>query len=131
MMGDSKGPLALSILIISVGVGWLLTVQGYGPGIDWVWIVGLGVIGVLTFILSGGLDKASVVIGPFFLISSILSLLRQTGRLSFDTEIPVLVIVVGVLLMVAQTRYVPLPRWIDRNPTDGEKPAPVDGPDSL
>ncbi len=130
-MGQSKGPLALSILIIAVGTGWLLTVQGYGPGIDWVWIVGLGVIGVLTFILSGGLDKASAVIGPFFLISSILSLLRQTGRLSFDTEIPVLVIVIGVLLLVAQSRYIPVPRWIDRHSTEGQKPPPVDGPDTV
>lgn len=131
MSGQSKGPLALSILIIAVGVGWLLTVQGYGPGIDWLWIVSLGVVGVLTFILSGGLDKASVVIGPFFLIASILSLLRQTGRLRFDTEIPILVIVLGVLLLIAQSRYILVPRWIDRNPPSDEKPAPVQDPEAV
>jgi len=106
-----KGPLVLSILIITIGVGWLLTVQGVGPGINWVWTLGLAVIGLLTFVLSGGLDKASIVIGPFFLVSSMLSVLRQTGRLETDLEVPLLVIVVGVLLFVAQLRIVPAPKW--------------------
>ncbi len=108
----SKGPFVLSILIITVGVGWLLSARGIGPGIDWVWTLGLGVVGFLTFILSGGVDKVSIVLGPFFLVSSVLSILRQTNRLKLDTEMPVLVILVGVLLMIAQTRLVPHPSWI-------------------
>lgn len=107
----SQGPFVLSILIITVGVGWLLSAQGIGRGIDWVWTLGLGVVGFLTFVLSGGCDKFSAVLGPFFLVSSLLSVLRQTGQLDINTEMPILVIAVGVLLMVAQTRYVPLPSW--------------------
>lgn len=116
-----KGPLVLSILIITVGVGWLLTAQGFGPGVNWVWTLGLGVIGVVTFIVSGGLDKVSVVLGPFFLVSSLLSILRQTGNMKSDTEVPLLVILVGVLLFVAQMSFIPLPKWFVPLPSDGSK----------
>ena len=27
-----RGPIALAVLIITVGVGWLLTAQGFGQG---------------------------------------------------------------------------------------------------
>lgn len=33
---QAKGPILLAVLIITVGVGWLLTVQGIGPGIKWI-----------------------------------------------------------------------------------------------
>jgi hypothetical protein len=107
-----KGPIILALLIITVGVGWLLTVRGVAPGINWVWTLGLGMIGILTFIVSGGLDKVSVVIGPMFLMSSGLSILRQQNQLSIDTEVPILVIAVGVLLLVAQARAIPPARWL-------------------
>jgi hypothetical protein len=107
----TRGPLVLAILIMTVGVGWLLTAWGYAPGINWIWTLGLGVIGVLTFILSGGIDKLSVVIGPFFLVGGVLSVMRQTGQLSIDIELPILVILIGVLIFIAQLRIIPLPEW--------------------
>jgi hypothetical protein len=109
---SQKGPVILALLIITVGVGWLLSAQGFGRGIDWVWTLGLAMVGVATFILSGGLDKLSVVLGPFFLVCSLLSVLRQTEKLDVNTEIPVLVILIGVLLLVAQARAIPIPRWM-------------------
>jgi hypothetical protein len=107
----SKGPLVLGLLIITVGVGWLLTAKDVAPGIDWVWTLGLGVIGIAAFIVSGGVDKVSIIIGPFFLIASGLSVLRQSGRLEQDIEVPVLVILVGVLVVLAQMSFVRVPRW--------------------
>jgi len=68
----SRGPLVLSILIITVGIGWLLTAQGYGQGINWVWTLGLGVAGIMAFVISGGIDKISIIVGPFFLTGSVL-----------------------------------------------------------
>src|SRR5688572_25487437 len=108
---SSKGPLVLGLLIITVGVGWLLTVQGIGQGIDWIWTLGLGVVGIAAFVISGGVDKVSIIIGPFFIIASVLSILRQSGQLKTDFEVPVLVILVGVLVVVAQMSFVPVPRW--------------------
>jgi len=112
MSSPTRGPLILAILIITVGVGWLLTAWGYAPGINWIWTLGLGVIGVLTFVLSGGIDKLSIVIGPFFLVGSMLSVLRQTERLSIDLELPILVILICVLIFIAQLSIVPLPNWV-------------------
>ena len=110
-MPGSKGPLALSLLIITLGTGWLLSAIGFGPNLNWIWILGLGMLGVLTFIGTGGVDKASIVIGPFFLFSSGLSMMRQSGHLSIDIEIPILIILIGVLLLIAQSRMIPAPTW--------------------
>lgn len=106
------GPTILAILIITVGVGWLLSAQGIGPGINWVWTLGLGIVGVLTFVISGGLDKVSVIVGPFFLAGSLLSILRQTGELSVNLEVPILVILLGTLLLLAQLPRIPPPAWL-------------------
>lgn len=111
MSANSKAPLIIPVLTIAVGVGWLLTAQEVAPGVNWIWIIGLGVVGLLTFVVSKGFDKVSVVLGPFFLLASLLSVLRQTGHLSVNTEMPVLVISVGVLSLVAQLPAIPKPSW--------------------
>jgi hypothetical protein len=121
MPSTNKAPLVIPILIIVVGVGWLLTAQRVEPGINWVWTLGLGVIGILTFVV-GGFDKVSVTVGPFFLLASLLSVLRQTGTLSLEVEVPVLVISIGVLLLIAQLPAIPKPGWYDAAPTPPEEP---------
>lgn len=110
-MSDRNKSLAIPILIITVGIGWLLTVQGVAPQINWIWTLGMASIGVLCFVLLG-FDKVSVVVGPLFLVSSMLSVLRQTGLLSIDSEVPILVIIIGVLLLVARLPNVPPPKWL-------------------
>lgn len=111
MQKKPKGPIVLSLLIITVGVGWLLTTLAVAPGINWVLTLSLGMIGVLAFVTSGGIDKVSVIVGPFFLIGSILSLLRQAKILTIDVEIPICVILIGLLMLVAQLQIIPLPKW--------------------
>jgi hypothetical protein len=123
MPSNNRAPLAVPILIIVVGVGWLLTAQQVEPGINWIWTLGLAVVGILTFIV-GGFDKVSVAVGPFFLIASLLSVLRQNGNLSVNVEVPVLVISVGVLLLVAQLPAIPKPAWYDASPTPPGEAAP-------
>lgn len=106
-----KKTLILPLLIISIGSGWLLTTLGIVPGINWIWTLGLAVVGLLSFAVSG-IDKSTVVIGPFFLIASCLSVLRQTGRITLDVEVPILVIVIGCLLLVARSKSIPIPGWV-------------------
>ena len=65
MAANRRAPLAIPILIIVVGIGWLLTVHALGPGINWIWTLSLACIGILTFVF-GGFNKVSLVIGPFF-----------------------------------------------------------------
>lgn len=110
-MTPSKKTLAIPLLLITVGTGWLLTTLEVAPGIDWVWTLGLAVIGVLAFAMSG-IDKFTVVVGPLFILASCLSVLRQTDRLEIDVEIPILVISLGFLLLISRSARVPMPDWI-------------------
>jgi hypothetical protein len=89
----------------------LVTTLGVVPGIDWVCTLGLAMAGLLTFVVSG-FEKVSMVIGPFFILASFLSILRQSGRLHLDVELPILVIIAGVLLLIARSPSIPAPKWI-------------------
>ena len=109
-MGDRRA-LIVPILLITIGTGWLLSTIGVAPDINWVWTLGLGVVGLLTFAMYG-FDKATLVFGGFFVVASVLSILRQTERLSIDVEIPILVIVSGILLLASRHPAVPLPAWL-------------------
>src|SRR5690349_23481174 len=100
-------PLVIPILLIVLGVGWLLTTLGIVPQVDWVWTLGVALVGILAFAL-GGFNKVTFVVGSFFLLASFLSILRQTGRLGIDIEIPVLVIGAGVLMLIALVRSIPV-----------------------
>ena len=110
MTSDRKS-LILPILLITIGIGWLLTTIGVMPRVDWVWTLGLLVAGLLVFV-AGGIDKVTIVVGPFLIAAGCLSLLRQTGRLDTNVEVPVLVIVAGVLLLFARMPAVPIPKWV-------------------
>lgn len=112
-MSDRKSVI-FPILLITLGVGWLLTTLSVIPGIDWVWTLGLAVVGLLVLVV-GGVNKLSVVAGPFLLIASGLSVLRQTGRLHVDIEVPVLVIVTGLLWLVARHRSIPAPGFLQED----------------
>jgi len=110
-MQADKRTLIVPILLIALGVGWLLTTLGVAPGVNWVWTLCLAVVGLLVFVVSGW-DKFTAVVGPFFIVASCLSLLRQTGRLSADVELPILVVVLGVLLLIARNPAIPIPKGI-------------------
>lgn len=119
-MSSDKKTLLLPMLLITVGCGWLLSTLGVAPDIHWIWTLGLFSIGVLVFVM-GGFDKFTVVVGPFFIIASCLSILRQTDRLHLDIEIPILVIIGGVLLLIARSSMIPTPTWVVQAPEAPER----------
>jgi hypothetical protein len=92
--------IILAVLVIALGIAWLLNTLEIIPGVDWLWSGGLGIAGIL-FLAAKGLNKFTFVIGSFLLISSVCSVLRQTGRLRPDIELPVLFIVFGALILVS------------------------------
>ncbi len=108
-MRDKK-TLIIPLLLIAVGGGWLLTTLGVAPGINWVWSLGLAAVGFLSFIV-GGLDKVTFVTGSFFIVASCMSVLRQVGRIALDVEVPILVIVSGILLLIARLPAIANPNW--------------------
>lgn len=117
-MNPHKKTLIPPILLIGVGTGQLLSTLGVAPSIDWIWTIGLATIGALFFLV-GGINKVSIVAGPFFLIASCLSLARQTDKVSLDVEIPILIISAGILLLVARAPAIPVPDWIKDDMTRG------------
>ena len=121
-MKTNRNGIVVPVLIIGLGVAWLLNVLHFVPGVNWLWTGGLGVCGILLVAI-GGLNKLSVVLGPFLLIGSVLSVLRQTGRLSETIEMPVLFIVLGVLLLLAYLLPLPLPEFLQNdNSAQGHHP---------
>jgi len=123
MAPNNRSRLIIPILILVVGVGWLLTALGVGPGINWIWTLGLGFIGIMIFVLAKGVDKVSLVLGMFFLLANLFSLLRQIGQLTIDVEVPLLVISIGVLLLIAQLPVIPKPGWYVAPPAEVQEPS--------
>jgi hypothetical protein len=107
------------VIIITIGVGTLLTVHNVIPGVNWVWTLGLGVAGV--GVLSSGIDKLTMLVGPFLLSSMFFSLLRQTDCISFDTEVPCLIIAFGVFLLMVKVLPIPVPNWAAKLQKDEQK----------
>ena len=110
-MQKSKSILVVASLIIAAGAGWLLTALEVRPDIQWAWVLSLAAVGLLAFAVSGGIDKFSIVVGPFFLLSSLLSFLEQSETMAMKVEIPLLAIAFGALLLLARSTLIPLPSW--------------------
>ena len=105
-MKSRKPAIAISLLIIALGVAWLLNAMRIAPDLDWIWIIGLGVSGILLLSVTR-LDRFNFIAGVSLIVSSVLAALRQSGKITINIEAPVLFITVGILLFVAQ--LLPLP----------------------
>ena len=106
----AKG-IVLSLVIIAIGVAWLLNTLHVIGGVDWIWTVSLAAMGVIT-LAWGKLNKLTFVMGAFLAVASVCSILRQAGWLSIDIEVPVLVIIFGLLFLIAQLPIIPWPQAI-------------------
>lgn len=110
MAAPDRKQLLVPSLIIVIGTGWLLNAMDLFPAVDWVWTLLLAGAGVLSLLL-GGVNKLTIVVGPFLLAGAVCSIFRQMGHLPLKFEMPILVIVLGVLLLYAQLSNLPAPRW--------------------
>lgn len=115
MTGPRK-TLVAPILVITVGVAWLLMTLNVIAPVNWVWTLGLAVGGIVTLI-AGGVDRLSIVAGPLLILASLASVLRQTGRLSIEHEVPCLVIALGVLMLIGRVLNLPAPVWMKEQST--------------
>lgn len=110
-MNSSKTPVIYAVLLILCGAGWLLNVLQLAPDVDWIWTLGLAASGLLV-LFCRGVNKASFVVGLFLTTCAVFSVLRQTGRLSADLEVPSLLIVSGVLILISYYSPLPHPGWL-------------------
>ena len=106
--------VAVPLLIMATGAGWLLSSNGVMAGVDWAWVLFLGMAGIIYLI--NGLTKVSIVVGPLLLLGSVLVVLMQTDRINVETIVPVMVITLGALLLVS--RISSLPDGISKPPSD-------------
>ena len=84
----------------------MLDVLGVTPPLGMVWIAGMTGIGIAIF-ASRGFNKESFPWGGFFFAAAVCSLLRQLDVLEFKIELPLLLIILGVLLGINQTSVIP------------------------
>src|SRR5437016_14592955 len=99
-MSATRRMIIVAVLVIALGIAWLLNTLNVIPGVDWLCTGGLGVADLLA-LANRGFTKVTFVIGSFLLISSVCSILRQTGMMRSNIEIPVLLIVFGVLILAS------------------------------
>lgn len=111
---------AVPILVIALGVAWLLNVQNILPGVNWIWTIGLGVSGVVILVIDK-INKFNFLVGVFLMISSLFSILRQTGKINPNVEVPSLFIIFGILMLIVQMLNLQNPSWIiDHKKTEDE-----------
>jgi hypothetical protein len=110
----------VAVLVIALGIAWLLNTLGVIPGVDWLWTGGLGIAGLLIM-AANGINKFTFVIGPFLLVSSVFSVLRQTGRIQANIEMPVLFIIFGVLLLLSLLLPLATPEFLREDQLDEKK----------
>ncbi len=121
-MAMGKG-IILSLLIMAIGTAWLLNTLHFFGGVDWIWTVSLAAAGLLA-LAWGKVNKITFLVGSFLLIGSVFSVLRQTGIISIDVEVPIMVIIFGALFMVAQLPIIPLPQAIVELREEAKKQTP-------
>jgi hypothetical protein len=109
-MTPSRQPLIFGISLIALGAGWLLNNLQITPDVNWVWTLGLGIAGI-AFVVTGGINKVTIILGPFLVVASVLSYLRQNGELSAAYEMPGLTALLGILLLLSYIRIIPPPTW--------------------
>src|SRR5439155_11841634 len=110
-MSPSRKSNLFSLLIILIGIGWLLNTIHVIPNIDWVWTGALALVGVLV-LFSTALNRFTYIIGFFMLLASAMSVLRQTGKVTANIEVPLLVVGFGLLTLTAEMLRLPMPNWM-------------------
>jgi hypothetical protein len=96
----------MPVIITLFGLLWLLDVKGIIPPLNILWTLALFGIGVST-LASSGVNKQSFPWGAFFIVTGLCSVARQMDKLPLRVEIPLLVMLTGVILFINQSSLIP------------------------
>lgn len=113
-MNANTRSFALPIIIIAVGTGWLLNAMHVFAPVDWFWTISLATAGLMLLAVAG-FDRFTAVVGPWLLCASCTGLLRQTDIITANTEVPILTIALGVLMLVSRLLLPRMPMWLQRS----------------
>jgi hypothetical protein len=104
---------AAPVIVMVLGVSWLLDTLKVAANVNWALTTGLATAGACVLVV-GGIDKLTVVVGPFLVAVSICRSLSRIGSLSERVEWPIYVIVLGCLLLLVQVARIPTPSIFTR-----------------
>jgi hypothetical protein len=93
---------SLPVTLIIVGLGWLLWEFRLFPDVDW--IISLGfVVGGIAVLAIDGINRNSVVIGPFLVALGVAWFLHDRYGMIWRLIIPALLVVLGLLMLIARS----------------------------
>ncbi|MGE5170625.1 MAG: hypothetical protein ACM3JC_09665 [Rudaea sp.] len=97
---------SLPVTLIVVGLGWLMWEFRLFPDIDW--IIGLGfIVGGIAVLALDGINKNSVVIGPFLIAVGVAWLVHDRYGTHWRFIVPVMLVFLGALMLGARSSKVP------------------------
>jgi hypothetical protein len=110
-MNARKKSVIFAVATITIGAAWLMNSMNILPGVEWIWTLGLAVTGALVIAVYG-LDRVTVVAGPFLFVGALFSLLRQMDMMAVKYEAPALFIIFGLLVLVSALSRLKPPSWL-------------------
>lgn len=97
---------SLPVTLIVIGLGWLLWELRLFPDIDWIISAGFVVTGVAVLVIDG-VNKNSIVIGPFLIAIGIAWLAHDRYWVGWRFIVPGLLVLLGVLMLAARSQRIP------------------------
>ena|SRR5690349_1990334 len=97
---------SLPITLIVVGAIGLIWYFRWLPDIDWIISLGFIAGGILVLVVDG-INRNSIVTGPFLISIGIAWWLRDRYSWSWQLIIPTLLVILGVLMLIARNPRIP------------------------
>jgi hypothetical protein len=97
---------SLPVTLIAVGLGWLLWEFRLFPDVDWIISLAFVAAGVAVMAIDG-INKNSVVIGPFLIAVGGAWLMHDRYGTHWRFIIPALLVLLGALMLIARSSKVP------------------------
>ena len=97
---------SIPVTLIVVGAGWLLWEYRLFPDVDWI-IALCFIAGGIAVMAIDGINKNSVVIGPFLIAMGIAWLLHDQYWVHWRIIVPTMLVLLGVLMLVARSPKIP------------------------
>ena len=103
---------SIPVTLIAVGLGWLLWELRLFPDVDWIISLGFIAAGVAVMAIDG-INKNSVVIGPFLVAIGLAWLAHDRYDTHWRYIIPFMLVLLGILMLVARGGRIPERRGRD------------------
>lgn len=96
--------ILLPLTILLIGFCWLLSAMGVLGRVDWAWTGLLAVSGVVVT-LADKLNQFNLTLGLFLVYCAIMAALRQSGVITLEVEVPLIVIGFGGIWLAVVTLF--------------------------